>query len=485
MKSIFKATAILGSSSIVTVITGLISAKFLAKMIGPTGIGYLAMMQGFLALAVMISGLGVATGTVKTVAKAIAEKDEEAITSNQKAAITLTIVSGFTALLLIILFQDFFNRLMLDGQGNRYEIVLLGVGSVFMLAAACFTGILNAHHNIKALAQIAIVNSILNVAFLIFFAWLFGIKGLIYGIISGTIFNFILSFFLYKRTVKSIKIEIPFDKLLIKIKSLLKFGVPFTASSLVGSGVQLLLPLLILHNLDLENVGFYRAASVISVTSLSFILAAMGQDYYPRLSKISTNNDLLIATVNEQLHFALIIFSPMLLWLLLLSPQVVLFLYSAQFSKTSDILSLMLIGDIFKLFGWMLGFVLLARSRSGIYFFSELTFGIILLSASYFGIQYFGVIGAGIGYMIGYFCYFLAVWYFAKREIGVTFTIINKILMLYILSSAILVFVLLNFFTGNVNIYIAAGFCLITSILSIIYFVNQFRGEKIAGGEKF
>lgn len=477
MKSIFKATAILGSSSVVSVVVGLISSKFLANVIGPAGIGYLGMLQVFLASAAMISGLGIATGTVRTVAKAIADNDEDAAASYQKAAVAASLISGLLGLILIVLFRDFLNRLMFDGNGSGFEISLLGLGLIFTLLANCYIGILNGHHKIKLLAKIAIANSVCWVILLIFFVWLFNVKGLIFGVVGASIVNFALSFYFYKWQIPVSGFKVSYDNLTATLKSLLKFGIPFTASLAVGSGVQLLLPLLILHQLDIENVGYYRAALAISVTSLSLILNAMGQDYYPRLSGVSDNKELLIKAVNEQLYFALLLFSPILLWLLLLSPNVVLFLYSAEFSKTSEILSIMLIGDIFKLLSWMLAFIILARNRSGLYFFSELTFGVGLLAASYFGIQYFGVIGVSIGYAVGYFFYFLVVWYFVKREIDISFNPKNKFLILCILILASSVFVLSKYATSNINLYFSIGLCVAASLVSIIYFVNQFYRE--------
>lgn len=485
MKSIFKATAILSSSSVVSVVVGLISAKFMAKMIGPSGIGYLAMLQGFLSLATMVSGLGIPTGTVKIVSKSIADDDSESVASNQKAAILLSLASGIATLFAIVIFRHPLNRLMLDNQGDWYEVSLLGVGLIFLLLSNCFVGIVNAHHNVKALAQIAIGNNILNVAFLILFVWLFGAKGLTFGIVSGAFCNFLLGFYFYNKKIPTIKICIPLNKLFSKLRSLLKFGVPFMVSLVVGTGIQFLLPLLILHNLDLENVGFYRAAAAISTMSLSVLLNSMAQDYYPRISRINDNPKLLIETVNEQLYFALLVFSPIILWLQVLSPKLVLLLYTAQFSKTSEILNIILIGEVFKLLGWLLGFIILVNNKSVFYFLSELTFGVILLLASYVGIQYLGVIGAGVGYVTAYFCYFCIVWYFVKRDINITFTLKNKLLILYVLTSAGSVFVLLNFFPSYITVGISVALCLVSSVGSIIYFKNSIYAEKRSSKNKF
>jgi enterobacterial common antigen flippase len=360
----------------------------------------------------------------------------------------------------------------------NYEVLLLGIGVIFVLLSNCFIAILNAFHKIKILAKISVANNLANTFALILSVWLFREKGLIFGIVVGSMSNLILSFYYYKKEIQITETITSFNETLESLKSLLKFGIPFTGSMLVGSGVQYLIPLLILHQLNLENVGYFRAASAISVTSLSIVLIAMGQDYYPRLSAVADNKHSLINTINEQLHFILIIFSPVLLWLILLSPQVILLLYSSQFSIASEILRIMLIGDVFKFISWMLAFVFLARSKSGMYFLSELVFGVFMLASTYLGVQYFGVEGTGIGYLISYFCYCFIVWFLVKREINLSFTRRNKTLLLGLLFSVVLIFALSNYPVGILPIYVAALFCLAVSFASIIYLIKQLKKER-------
>jgi enterobacterial common antigen flippase len=478
MKSILRATAILSSSSVISVAAGLVSSKYLASAIGPAGIGYLAMLQAFAAISVMIAGMGMTTGIVRVIAKEIEEGNKKSVAAYQKAIVWGIFASGFIAALLIFLFNGFFNQTMLDGQATNYEVLLLGIGVIFVLLSNCFIAILNAFHKIKILAKISVANNLANTFALILSVWLFREKGLIFGIVVGSMSNLILSFYYYKKEIQITETITSFNETLESLKSLLKFGVPFTASLLVGTGVQYFIPLLILNQLDLENVGYFRAASAISVTSLSLVLNAMGQDYYPRLSAVSENKRLLINTINEQLHFILIIFSPVLLWLMLLSPQVILLLYSPQFSVASEILRIMLIGDIFKFVCWMLAFVLLARNKSGMYFLSELIFGVFTLTSTYFGIQHFGVKGVGVGYLISYFCCFFIVWFLVRREINLNFTRRNQVLLLSLLISVILIFALSNYLVGILPIYVAVLFCLAISFASIIYLIKQLKKER-------
>ena len=71
MKSILKATAILGGSSLVTVFTGLVTAKVNAIELGPSGLGLFALLQSVIGIAGIIAGLGLSAAIVRFGAEAI------------------------------------------------------------------------------------------------------------------------------------------------------------------------------------------------------------------------------------------------------------------------------------------------------------------------------------------------------------------------------------------------------------------------------
>ena len=53
---------------------------------------------------------------------------------------------------------------------------------------------------------------------------------------------------------------------------MLRFGLPYTASMLVGTGVVLVMPVLVLHVVGSASVGYYRAAATIGIAYLGFLL---------------------------------------------------------------------------------------------------------------------------------------------------------------------------------------------------------------------
>lgn len=478
MKSIFRATAILGSSSAVSAVVGLVSAKLWAIMVGPAGIGYLAMQQSLLGLATMIAGVGVGTGIVRLGAKAIADDDKLNIAANQKAVIVISVAAGIVGVALLFLFGDVINQTLLDSKSSAHEVASLGAALIFTLLASALTGILNAHHNVKALAKIAVLNSILSAGVLLACVWAWRIQGIVFGIIIGSLLGCLTSYYFYKREIKVESITVPREKFLEAVKSLLRFGVPFTGSMLVGTGVQLLLPILILHQLDLESVGFYRAALSIAVTSLALVITAMGQDYYPRLSAASGEPQELITIINQQQYLLFVLLSPIILWLLFLSPVVVPLLYSAKFSNSAEILNWFLVGDVFRLLSWTLSFVILARSKSSVFFFIELFGGVTSLLTSLLGMHLFGAKGLGISYLATYILYYLLVFFLVRRQIGLIYSRENKLLALSTLAAATGISVLTALEYANLRNGFALLVCLIYTVVSFFVVKKHFYEQS-------
>lgn len=467
MKSIFKATAILGSSSAVSAIVGIVSAKLWAIMVGPAGFGFLTMQQSLLGLAVMLTGLGVNMGVVRLGAKAIAEDDKPNIAANQKAAIILSVASGVVGVALLFLFRDVVNQSLLGGKGSGEHVALLGIALIFTLLTSAFVGILNAHHKVKALAKIAVLNSVLTTSILLLCVWQWREQGIVVGLIVSSLLNCAAGFYFFRREAKAEPVDVPREKLLETVKSLVRFGVPYTGSMLVGTGIQLILPALILLELNLESVGYYRAALTLAGTTLALVTTAMGQDYYPRLSAASENPQELTNIVNQQQYLMFVLMSPLILWLLFLSPFIIPIVFSSKFTPSSEILNWFLVGDIFRLLSWSLAYVILARSRSSVYFFIEFFGGMTALLTSLLAMRFFGVQGLGISYLATYILYYLLVWFLVRRQIKMSYSRGNKLLIFSALASALGISVLTALGYENLRNGFALAVCLINTIISL------------------
>lgn len=442
MKSILKATAMLSSASAITIVMGLISAKFSAVFLGPSGMGYMGLLQSLLGLSVMIAAMGAGVGLVRAGAAAIAARDREREATLRAGAWLLYCVFGCSVLLTLALLRKPLAQLMLGSIEHEGAAVAVAAGVLLTMAAGLLASTLNAHHRVTELARVTMLNSILTVAVGVFIIWRWRATGIIWAVLAGCLVNWLVSLYYVSQRAPRPRVHVPFREALKSARSLLAFGAPYTASMIAGSGVVLALPVLVLHNLGTEQVGFYRAAATISVNYLGFLLTSMAQDYYPRVCAVSDQPRVLERLINEQHRLLLLIGGPVILAMLAVVPYLISLVYSPRFIPAAALLEWQLIGDIFRFAAWTMSFVILARSGGLVFFLVESTTGVTLLLLSWLGIHWFGLEGLGMGFvacaMVNYFiCLFIL-----RRDIKLKWTRANLTILLVAILAGTLIRIL-------------------------------------------
>jgi PST family polysaccharide transporter len=439
MKSIFKATAILSASSMVTMLLGLVTSKVLAVYLHPEGYGYYGLLQSFVNLTAMIVGMGMASGLVRLGASPVASGDAAAIASLRKGAWLLFSVLGIVSLAVISLFRVTLSRWALGSPDHPKTIMLMSVALLFTVAVNVQTGTLNAYHRVGALAKYAVANAVLGSSVSIVCVVLWHLQGIVGAVIGGAIASWAAAYYFLQREIGPVRVQASQYNVRKAAWSLLRFGGPFTASMLVGTGVQLIMPIVVLHLLTTESVGYYKAAAAISVGYLGFLVTAMGQDYYPRVSAVRDQPKALIDLINEQHRLIMLLAAPLILGTLALVPYLVPIVFSHKFTPTVEVLEWQLIGDLFKFSSWTMGFAILARCGSSTYFLTESIGGLATIVTAWLGVRWFGLPGLGMSFLATYIIYYLAVWLVIRRQIPLVWTTSNKRMMLVAVGAALVV----------------------------------------------
>ncbi|HKF58996.1 MAG TPA: oligosaccharide flippase family protein [Blastocatellia bacterium] len=479
MKSILRATAVLSGASVVSIVMGLISAKISAVLLGPSGVGYMGLLQGLLGLTVMIASVGVGAGLVRSGAQPIARKDLTYEAELRAGAWALYLIFGCLAVLAMMLLRRPLARIMLGGAEHEGAVAVVAVGALLMIAATLLTSILNAHHRVTELARLGMLNSFLGIAFSVLIIWKWRAAGIVWAVLAGCVVNWVIALYYVWRRARRPRISVQLRATVASARSLLRFGGPYTASMLVGTGVLLALPALILHALGTDEVGFYRAAAAVSVNYLGFLLVAMAQDYYPRVSAVHDQPEVLRRLINDQHRLIMLLGVPIILGMLALVPYLIPLIYSRKFAPAAALLEWQLIGDIFKFAAWTMSFVILARSGSLVFFCIELIGGSTLLLLSWWGMRWFGLEGLGMAFVVGTFIYYLVCLAILKRDIQLRWTGSNILMFLAATLAASIVRVLPYIGLERFRTPVALALALLAgawSLYSIWHEVGGLRG---------
>jgi PST family polysaccharide transporter len=199
---------------------------------------------------------------------------------------------------------------------------------------------------------------------------------------------------------------------------MLSLGISTMLSGLILMLSMWLIRILVQRQFGLAAVGQFQAGWGVTTIYLQMIFQAMGRDYFPRLAGMAENPKAMVKQVNEQMHLALLMGTPLLLFAIMGAPWIIQFLYSSKFEEAIPQLQWLALGTLFKLVSWPLGFVLLALRKSTVYFFTETFAAAGFLLLSFLLMKPYGLHGVGMAYTLNYILYAIIVLVAARSFIG-------------------------------------------------------------------
>jgi len=165
---------------------------------------------------------------------------------------------------------------------------------------------------------------------------------------------------------------------------------------------------LIMGHGGLAALGLYTAAWTLSGYAVQMILTAMGSDFYPRLTAAAGASGVVNRLVNEQIEVGVLLATPALCGMVTLAPVVLGLAFSRDFSGAVPLVPLMSFGASFRVVAWPIGYIMMARSRKGLFMASE-AFGavcglvLLVVCLGWWGLEGAGVAGAVSAFLFGVF----------------------------------------------------------------------------------
>mgnify|MGYP001209812184 CR=1 FL=1 len=480
MRSIFKAAAVLGSASMLNILIGLISSKITAVLLGPSGFGLAALYQSLLGLTVMCAGLGIPAAITRALARSLSRDPTGEAIALRHAGWAVVIVAALISMALIAGFSGSLTRNFFDSRTGAHWAIFIVPAVFFTMVSSVQIAIINAHHRVNDLARINVLSALFMLVPTVLIIWQYRENGVAPSIAVGTAISFLVGNYFYRKLDQPEAInQLDGPSVRQAVVELLRFGIPYMGSLIVGAGVLALLPILVLHNLGDEEVGLFRAASAIAVSYTGLLLAAMAQDYFPRVAKAPDDAASLNQVLNDQLRFVMLLAGPIVIALIGLVPLILPLLYTTEFSGAAGLLRWQLLGDLFKFCAWAMGYIIMVKLGSVRFFLTELVCGAVLLASCWTGMRLGGLPGLGMGFVAtGIFALFVngLVLYRGAR---IVWRRDNQLLFLLLVSSTALV-VGLSLEVGDIATGIVSlTLSIVYGTYSILAIVREFGGWRM------
>jgi PST family polysaccharide transporter len=366
---ILRASAIIGLASIVGILLGIVRMRIAASAVGPVGIGIIGLMQNFVTLAAAIAAMGIGSGGARQIAAAWGRADER-----EAADIKRTLWIGGMALALAggaiaWLVAAFWSAELISSGALAKDALLLGAAAALTVLGVVQTGIFTGTRRLGDIARVNIAAGLLATVVVALAFPLWPGKAIIVFVLASPLLSAIVGqYYLGRRD--PLPAGGTFSPAQLRI--MLAIGAGMTTSLLLALASGLLVRGLVHERLGPAELGYFQASWAVASMYLGIVLNAMATDYFPRLSEAANDDATLVRLVNEQVEVLILVGGPIIIGMIGAAPLVMVLLYGPDFTQAAGLFRIQLLGDVVKLLGWPLGFLLLAKAASGRFVLVEL-----------------------------------------------------------------------------------------------------------------
>ena len=461
-RQIVKATSIFGGVQVFNIIISIIRSKFIAVLLGPAGMGIAGLLTSTTGLISGLTSFGLGTSAVKNIAAANG-------TGNQtRIAIVVTVfrrwvwITGILGLLVTLGLSPWLSELTFGNRDYTLAFVWISITLLFTQLSTGQLVVLQGMRKLQYLAKANLAGSAIGLIITVPLYYWYGIDAIVPAIIIASLVSLSLSWY-FARKIKIEVIKVSPIRTVAEGKSMLSMGIMISMSGLIALGASYIVRIFISNTGGVDQVGLYNAGFSIITTYVGLIFTAMGTDYYPRLSAVAHSNELCKKTINQQAEIALLIMGPIIIVFLVFIQWVVIILYSNKFTSINEMLHWAALGMYFKAVCWSMGFILLAKGASKLFFWNELISNIYILGLNMLGYHFFGLTGLGISFLVGYLLYSIQIFILSKRKYEFSFskTFINIFTIQFLL--AIGSFITVRFLTSPFIYFIGISLIILSS----------------------
>lgn len=436
---ILKSSALVGGSSALNIVIGIVRTKAIAIWLGPAGFGLFGLYGSIASLTQSLAGMGINSSGVRQIAEAVGSENTERIALTTAVLRRTSVFLGVLGAGLLLVFSRQVSVLTFGSNQHAGAVCLLSIAVLFQLVSGGQGALIQGMRRIADLAKMGVLGALFGAFISIPMVYFFREEGVVPSLVGVAAMSILTSWW-YSRKVHVQAPSMTISRVWPEAAALLKLGVAFMSSGLMTMGVAYVVRIIVLHKIGLEATGFYQSAWTLGGLYVGFILQAMGADFYPRLTASAKDNLACNRMVNEQTRIGLLLAAPGVIATLTFAPVIIALFYSTKFGAAVGILRWICLGTTLQVITWPMGYIILAKGRQDLFFWSELAWTVVSLGLAWSCVTTFGANGAGIAFFGSYVFHGFLIYPIVSRLSGFRWSKENKQTGLLFLSSIAVVF---------------------------------------------
>lgn len=407
----------MGGANIAIYLFELIRMKVAAIILGPAGIGLLGNYQLLLRLSNVVVTDGVKNSGIRQIARCEGDSNPEQIAIIVKLVRRLSILLAVVVSAILLLGKTVIDSWLFLGQFELASTLFLSIVLVMGAVSGGNLALIQGTRQMKDLAITQVMSAGVSMLICILLYACFGTKGIVPGLVVSA---FAL---LYFSSRSANKIYLPhvtlnYGETAKKAKKLLSLSVAIIWGGILVQMLDGGARAFVIRDFGLYGSGLYQAAWSISGLFAGFVIAAMGGDFYPRLSAQINDKEAATAIVNHQTEVGILLVLPGLTLTISFAEEILRFIYSNEFIPAAELLRYFALGIFGRVLSWPLGFIQLAKGESRLFLATETIFGALYLGGMAFFLNFNGLHGIGLAFALNYALYAVTMLWVSKRLIG-------------------------------------------------------------------
>ena len=398
---VLKYTGIFGGVQGLKMLVSLVRVKLTAYILGGWGMGLITAYNSVSNFLDNASNMGIPLNATRKTSELFEDGTEEQIEHQVMVIRTWVLWSAMLSVFICLFFSPIISYFFFNHDWTRWPAVMLtSLIAVSNIIAEGECAILKGLRQVRKVAFIETILAFATLLCTIPLYYVFGIRGVILGLISCGIVSALVHFSFSLRLV-SYRVKLFSYRTFLEGLPLIKVGIPYVLAGVANSCLQMVIVAIILAHHTQSELGHFNAGWSLMVGYAGLVFLALESDYFPRLSSVSHDQERMNDTVNQQIDVCALILTPLLILLVVFMPFVLQLLFEEEFVVVTGMATLSVFYPFLRCLALPMGYSILAKGHSISYLVLEVCYDVFFGLLIWWCYNSFGLVGAGIAMSAG------------------------------------------------------------------------------------
>jgi PST family polysaccharide transporter len=402
---VLKVMGIFSGVQVITILCSIIRTKFVAILLGPTGIGLFGIYNSVIDTISAISQVGTGTGVIRAIA----------VTPRKALPRIIAIVRrwswglGLLSTLVTLGLSPWLSRFTFGDEEHTWAFVVISFGILLLVLSNTEGAIFQGLKHYTKLAKATVAGAIVSVALSIPMFYFWGLESIIPSIMVYILMTWVCRGFYHEKVDRPDR-PISAKETFISGKEFAILGIFMTVTTFAANAVSYIFMSYLNRVAGTETAGLYQAGFTLVNRYIGLVLTAVGMEFLPRISQVCNSPKRTGIFLSHEIILLMLVTLPIITLFITCDELIIHILYDKAFTAMLPFILWAIIGTVMRAVSWCLAFTILARNEGVTFLCTELASAVVAIVLNIVMYNWWGILGLGIAYVVWYLFYLVEVW---------------------------------------------------------------------------